>query len=620
MLMVGVLAIAAAVAAGVGAVPVSADPPSASGAVVDPGIPSDARFVEVIVQGEAGVASSTVAEAVEAVGGEVVTPLPIVEGASIRIRGDRVDALARQDGIAAVTLDRDVHFETVTYDETGTASAFVGASRAHSAWKAGHYGRGIGVAVVDTGISEMHDLQGRIVHGPDLSGEGTLVDTYGHGTVMAGIIGGNGADSALNKRGAYTGVAPESHVVAVKVAGANGAADVTTLLQGLHWVSAYQHQFNIRVLNLSWGTASTQDPSVDPLNHAVQRLWKQGIVVVVAAGNSGPSAGTIMKPGDDPMVLTVGAFNDNGTAALTDDEGVSWSSVGPTAHGLAKPDVVASGRRLVATRSYGSTVAKENPKALIDPSYIRGSGSSQAAAVTSGVAALLLQARPELTPDQVKALLTGTADPLAKPNADQQGAGRIDLGEALTADPGPASWQQPDASGLGSIEASRGGRNVETDCAGDGTVDLIEGEIDVRCEAWDGSSWSGSSWSGDSWTGSSWSGSSWSGSSWSGSSWSGSSWSGSSWSGGDWTGSSWSGTAWTGSSWSGSSWSGSSWSGSSWSGDSWTGSSWSGGTWTTGAYDTDDDLLLTAWWGTTPPAGVSIPGETSRVPSLGRRL
>jgi serine protease AprX len=578
MLLVAMLAIAAAVAAGVGAVPVSADPSgaSASGAVVDPGIPSDARVVEVIVQGQPGVAPSTVAEAVQAVGGEVVTPLPIVEGASIRVRGDRVDALARQDGIAAVTLDRDVRFETVTYDETGTASAFVGASGAHEAWRSGHLGQGVGVAVIDTGVSEMQDLKGRIVHGPDLSGEGTLVDTYGHGTVMAGIIGGSGADSAGNKGGAYTGIAPEAHVVAVKVAGANGAADVTTLLQGLHWVSAYQHQFDIRVLNLSWGTASTQDPSSDPLNYAVQRLWKQGIVVVVAAGNSGPTAGTITKPGDDPMIITVGAFNDAGTGALADDEGVSWSSTGPTAHGLAKPDVVASGRRLVATRSHGSTVANENPKALVDPSYIRGSGSSQAAAVTSGVAALLLQARPELTPDQVKALLTGTADPLPAPRPDQHGKGRVDLAEALTADPGPASWQQSDASGLGSVESSRGGRNVETDCGRDGTVDLIKGEIDVRCEAWNGSSWSGSSWSGDSWTGSSWSGSSWSGSSWSGSSWSGSSWSG---------------------------------------------SSWSGGAWTTGAYDTDDDLLLTAWWGTTPPASVRIPGESPTSPTLvGRRL
>src|SRR3546814_18530755 len=104
---------------------------------------------------------------------------------------------------------------------------------------------------------------------------------------------------------------------------------VTTLLQGSHWVSAYQEQFNIRVMNLSWGTASTQDPAVDPLNYAVQRLWKQGITVVVAAGNSGPNAGTIMKPADHPLVLTCGGLNDNGTAGLADDTPVTTSTGAP---------------------------------------------------------------------------------------------------------------------------------------------------------------------------------------------------------------------------------------------------------------------------------------------------
>jgi serine protease AprX len=613
MLLAGVVAIAAAVAAGVGAVPATADPTprvaEGGSAVVDPGIPAGAGMVDVIVQGRSGVAWTTIKDSVGNAGGQVVAPLPIVDGASVRIAGDQVADLARQAGIAAITLDRDVSFEEISYDESGTASAFVGASRAGAAWRDGHLGEGIGVAVLDTGVSEMPDFEGRLVHGPDLSGEGKLIDTYGHGTVMAGIIAGSGADSATNSGGAYTGIAPKAHIVAVKAAGANGAADVTTLLQGMHWVSAYQDQFNIKVLNLSWGTASTQDPAVDPLNYAVQRLWNQGITVVVAAGNSGPSAGTIMKPADDPLVITVGGFNDNGTAALNDDEAVSWSSVGPTAHGLAKPDVLASGRRLIAQRSFGSSVEKENAKALVSPSYIRGSGSSQAAAVTSGAAAVLLSARPDLTPDQVKALLTRTADPLSSLSADKQGSGRIDIAEALTADPGPASWQTATSSGLGSIEASRGGRWIQTDCGNDGTIDLIEGEIDTRCETWNGSSWAGSSWAGDSWTGSSWAGSSWAGSSWAGSSWAGSSWAGSSWAGGEWTGSSWAGSAWTGSSWAGSSWAGSSWAGSSWAGSSWAGSSWANGSWTTGLYEGEDDLFLTSFWGVNPPAGEYVPGE-----------
>ncbi len=136
---------------------------------------------------------------------------------------------------------------------------------------------------------------------------------------MAGAIAGDGTDSRGRGNGAFTGVAPEAHVVAVKAAGRNGVVDVSTMLQAMHWVSAYRAQYGIRVLNLSWGVASTQSPSVDPVNHAVERLWAQGIVVVVAAGNSGPGAGTVTKPGDDPVVLTVGAFNDQGDADPTND-------------------------------------------------------------------------------------------------------------------------------------------------------------------------------------------------------------------------------------------------------------------------------------------------------------
>src|SRR5438046_612034 len=134
------------------------------------------------------------------------------------------------------------------------------------------------VAVVDTGISNMNDLSGRIVNGPDLSGEGTTIDTFGHGTVMAGLVGGSGADS----NGGHTGIAPKSWVVGVKVAGRNGAVDVSTMLWAMHWVASYKDQFNIRVMNLSWGVPSTQDPAVDPIDYAVERLWRLGLVAVVA--------------------------------------------------------------------------------------------------------------------------------------------------------------------------------------------------------------------------------------------------------------------------------------------------------------------------------------------------
>src|SRR3954465_10905906 len=189
----------------------------------------------------------------------------------------------------------------------------------------------------------------------------------------------------------------------------------------MHWVSAYREQFNIRVLNLSWGVAATQDTAVDPLNYAVERLWRQGVVVVVAAGNDGPAAGTITKPGDDPAVITVGAYDDAGTTSRFDDSALDFSSRGPTAEGVSKPDLVAPGRSLVAVRSPGSAVETDHPEALLSNGYIRGSGTSQATAVTAGSIALLLAARPGLTPDQVKYVLRSSARPVLGASAAFQG-------------------------------------------------------------------------------------------------------------------------------------------------------------------------------------------------------
>jgi serine protease AprX len=583
--------------------------PPASGGVVDPAIDRGAASVSVIVQGTPGTSARSLRHLVTGLGGRVTADLPLVQGVGATVPGRSVAGLAADGRVVAVTLNRHGQFSELSYDEAATASSFARTSGATAAWSQGNLGQGIGVAVIDTGISSMPDLDGRIVFGPDLSGEGTTIDNYGHGTVMAGVIAGGGNDSATRVGGAYTGVAPKAHVVAVKVAGRNGVVDVSTILQAMHWVSAYKDQYNIRVLNLSWGTSSTQSHTVDPLNFAVQRLWQQGIVVVVAAGNTGPTAGTITKPGDDPLVITVGAYDDKQNADLADDAMASWSSRGPTAAGLVKPDIVASGRYVISSRSYGSKVELDNPKALQAPSYIRGSGTSQAAAVVAGNAALLLAARPTLTPDQVKALLRGTAAPIGGKVGNDQGAGRIQLAAALAAPAPTKAAQTPTSSGLGSLEASRGGRNVETDCGGDGTIDIIKGEIDIRCQAWTGASWTGASWTGASWTGASWTGASWTGASWTGASWTGASWTGASWTGGPWNGASWTGASWTGASWTGSAWSGASWTGASWTGASWTGASWTGSSWTTGGYDE----FLTAFWGSKTPRGKPLPGEASEV-------
>ncbi len=513
---------------------------------LDPGLTTVGEAMQdVIVSARDGVAAA--ADAVRRAGGTVESRLPIVDGVEARVPASRLPELAGTTGITGITADRQASFEELSYDESTTASNFAKSTQATRAWAGGNLGAGVGIAVLDTGISQMKDFEGRLVHGPDLSGEGSLVDTYGHGTVMAGAAGGSGADSVAGNKGLYAGVAPKSTLVAVKVAGRNGVADVSTILQGMHWVSAYKSQFNIRVLNLSWGTPSTQDPAVDPLNFAVQRLWQDGVVVVVAAGNSGPNAGTIMKPADDPLVISAGAYDDNKNDSMSDDSMPAWSSQGPTAQGLTKPDLVVPGRTLITARSYGSKVEVDNPKALVSPSYIRGSGTSQAAAVTSGAAALLLASRPSLTPDQVKALLTSTTSPIPNTSRYAQGTGRLQL-ETAVATPAPTAVQTLSASGLGAIDASRGSSRVVASCGG-AQVE-IRGEIDVRCQPWDGSRWTGSRWSTDAWTGSAWKGS------------------------------------------------------------EWTGSAWKEAGWTTGEWTTaEHDEFLTAFWGSTPKPGKRVKGE-----------
>jgi serine protease AprX len=272
--------------------------------------------------------------------------------------------------------------------------------------------------------------------------------------------------------------------------------------------------------------------------------------------------GSMTNPAYDPLLLAVGAADSNGTSGLSDDTVPSFSSSGGTKR---RPDLVAPGSHIVSLRVPGSLLDQTyGASGAVTSGLFRGSGTSQAAAVVSGAAALIIEQRPTITPGRLKKLLTTTAVPLKGALKEAQGKGELNLAEALKAAT-PSEPGLPAASvGDGSLELSRGSSHLVQDGI------TLAGEQDIfgmpflaptiaLLEA------SGSSWSGGAWNGSSWSGSSWSGSSWSGSSWSGSSWSGSSWSSLDWSGSSWSGSSWSGSSWSSSSWSGDSWADAAWS-------------------------------------------------------
>ena len=465
-------------------------------------------------------------------------------------------------------------------------------------WDAGYTGAGIDVAVIDSGVSPVPGLSqpGKVIYGPDLSLESqapnlTNLDTYGHGTFMAGLIAadqGTGTPtSATSSPSIYRGMAPGARIVSIKVATADGGADVTQVIAAIDWVVQHAHDpgLNIRVLNLSYGTSSGQAYTSDPLAYAVEQAWAHGIVVVAAAGNTGfqrrHGAVGLADPAYDPVVIGIGASDSMGTATTRDDRIPSFSA-GSSDHHARQPDFVSPGAHLQGLRVTNSYIDLNHPEGILDGTYFRGSGTSEAAAITSGAVALVLQKYPNLTPDQVKQFFVSDGQELRGSDDSVQGAGEISLGRMLHDNPSSGWgdhngtrdwWGTPSSTGTGSIELARGADHISQN----GVV--LQGEEDIfgqpvntttlaAAEA-NASSWSGGIWNGSTWTGSSWSGNSWSGSSWSGSSWSGSSWSASSWSGSSWSGSSWSGSSWSGSSWSGSSWSGSSWSGSSWSGADW---------------------------------------------------
>jgi serine protease AprX len=421
---------------------------------------------------------------------------------------------------------------------------------AQSAWSSGASGAGIDVAVLDTGVTPVPGLSAanKVVYGPDLSFDSqdpnlAHWDGYGHGTALAGIIAGNDGTA-----GGYKGVAPDARIVSVKVGASNGATDVSQMIAGITWVTQHAHDegMNIRVLNLSLGTNGTQAYNLDPLAHAAEQAWKKGIVVVVAAGNDGVNTRAVANPASDPYVLAVGASDPMGTINTNDDQVAAFSQRGTYKR---RVDVVAPGAFVQGLLSPGSVLATANPNAIIANRFLRGSGTSQAAAVTSGVVADLLSARPKLTPDMVKAVLQDSAIDVDAASDYYRGSGQVNVARALkTGVPNDYAQHFTSSTGTGSLEAARGSNHVSL-----GGVELT-GERDIFGTAWDASAMGtamtqGSTWSGGTFNGSTWSGSTWSGSTWSGSTWSGSTWSGSTWSGSTWSGSTWSGDTWLGATW-----------------------------------------------------------------------
>lgn len=373
--------------------------------------------------------SQALVDRLKALKGHGIKALAMLGAGSGTLKKSAILKLSRAPMVSYIQLDQALK----PLGNPGDAlSLYTDIVHAPQVWAQGYTGQGIGVAILDSGVIAADDLgipTDRIVASVDLVDENAApdIDPGGHGSHVAGIVAGNGTDSA----GARKGVAPGANIINVRVINSSGSTSMSTVIAGLAWVVNHRNQYNIRVVNLSLGATATQNYRTDPLAAAVEMVWHSGIVVVAAAGNSGPLPGSIVTPGHDPYIVTVGAVDDNGTLSTLDDTIPAWSAVGPTLDNRHKPDLVAPGRKVVSLRSPGSFLDNLLPDRVTDTYYFRLSGTSMSSPVVAGTAALMLQRNANLKPDQVKKILTQTATGIAGATVDMAGSGMVDAYAAV---------------------------------------------------------------------------------------------------------------------------------------------------------------------------------------------
>ena len=500
----------------------AAPAPAAAAPSVNPSLAalaqrSPSERVEVIVQLETGTSFADAAERIRALGGTPGRDIRLIGATSAELTAAAALSLAGQPGIDHVSLNgaiatrsRPARLQTAFNDSITAVDAWTGRDLK---------GRGVGVAIVDTGVAgDLPDFQvsrsnklSRVRVAAAVNPAATdAADHYGHGTHIAGLIAGNGKARASDDplRGRYVGVAPAARLISIKASDDHGNATVLDVIYGIQFAVDHRDRYGIRVLNLSLSSTVADSYLDDPLNAAAEAAWLQGIVVVAAAGNEGdaPDA-TSYAPGNDPYVITVGGVDDQGTPDMDDDVLANWSSRGLTRDGFAKPEVLAPGARMISVSAPGSDFERMCPECIVDGEYFQAGGTSMAAAVASGAVALFLEARPQATPDEVKAALTtsardipGTGEEidivsavklkLAKLDAAPQSyplheavdpaTGQIDYGVAKWR---VAKWRELER--LDPAGATWSGASWRCDCS----TDPDSGEIDPSVAKWRGASW-----------------------------------------------------------------------------------------------------------------------------------
>ena len=351
---------------------------------------------------------------VSSVSSKMKADLPIIHGLAVNMSTDIVYRLSTSPDVDFISFDSNV------YALLDIANATMESYFPHDK---GYDGNGIGVAVIDTGVAPHADLvkpKNRLIAFKDyVKGNTEPYDDNGHGTHVAGIIAGNGYSS----KGKYVGIAPKTNIISLKALDENGGGSTSDIIAALSYCIENKERYNIKIVNLSLGTPANNKPEKDPLVKAVEKCVEAGLVVVTAAGNSGPNEKTILSPGVSRKVITVGAVDDKRTIDTSDDTIAKFSSRGPTIQGIQKPDLVAPG---VNINSLSNT--------KLD-SYTSLSGTSMATPLISGSLALLFNRYgDELTPEDYKLKLVESCEQLNEP-IQGQGAGMLNLKLLFNAEP-----------------------------------------------------------------------------------------------------------------------------------------------------------------------------------------
>jgi len=373
---------------------------------------SQPKTIEVIVQKRPGSDSLPL---IQSVGGTLVAETPIINGFVAKVPADSLTKFGQQEGVLRYTVNHTVSAtgQSGNTFKIGEGNQFKRPEKVTNDYRqiveadaVKEKGKGVTIAVLDSGVgadsfSKAHlNVVRSIAINPSAT---TSDDLYGHGTHVAGIINGKGPNEV-------TGIAPAANLINVKLGDDQGNLTEIDLLLGLQWVYDFKDDYKIKVVNLSVSSDISQSYIDSPLSAAVEQLWLNGVTVVASAGNDLTNPADInFAPANDPFIITVGAVDGKGQDEAQNTELAPWSKHGVTPQGVHKPEVTAPGVDIISLLPESDSIlAIEHPEAVINKNYFEMSGTSMAVPMVTGTIALMLEANPSLTPNEIKSILLET--------------------------------------------------------------------------------------------------------------------------------------------------------------------------------------------------------------------